>query len=143
MSTALRIFFRKWSGDKSIFPVFFFGISRIFWELHYNTKIKIFRNFRSTWRSGGNLMLKELQNTGNLMLLKELQNTNAYGIFYHYHMLLNKFAKLSKARRDHWSLIIEDHKSLMNVWPPQKKFKLKKFKVKKFQSWEISMSGKV
>ena len=55
----------------------------------------------------------------------------------------NKFAKLSKARRDHWSLIIEDRKSLMKVGPPQKKLKLKKFKVKKFLSWEISMSEKV
>ena len=44
----------------------------------------------------------------------------------------NKFAKLSKARRDHWSLIIEDHKSLMKVGPP------KKIKVEKVQSQEIS-----
>jgi len=51
----------------------------------------------------------------------------------------NEFAKLSKARRDHWSLLIEDHKSLMKVGPPQKYFKLKKFKVKKFLSWEISV----
>ena len=34
----------------------------------------------------------------------------------------NKFAKLSKARRDHRSLLIEDHKSLMKVGPPQKIF---------------------
>ena len=44
---------------------------------------------------------------------------------YHYVLLmnqeLNKFAKLSKTRRDHRSLIIEDHKSLMKVGPPQKK----------------------
>ena len=40
----------------------------------------------------------------------------------------------AKARRDHWSLIIEDHKSLMKVGPPQTNFKLKKFKVNKFLS---------
>ena len=51
----------------------------------------------------------------------------------------NKFAKLSKARRDHWSLLIEAQKSLMKVGPPQKCFKLKKFKVKKFLSREISV----
>ena len=37
----------------------------------------------------------------------------------------NKFAKLSKARRDHGSWIIEDHKSLMKVGPPNKNLKLK------------------
>ena len=55
----------------------------------------------------------------------------------------NKFAKLSKARRDHWSLIIEDHKSLIRLDHFKKKIKLKKFKVKKFLSKEISMSEKV
>ena len=45
----------------------------------------------------------------------------------------NKFAKLSKARRDHWSLLIEDHKSFMKVGPP------KKNKVEKVKSQEISM----
>ena len=44
----------------------------------------------------------------------------------------NKFAKLSKARRDHWSLIIEDRKSLMKVGPPKKNWSWKSSKSRNF-----------
>ena len=46
-------------------------------------------------------------------------------------MMFNKNYYL-RTRRDHCSLIIEDHNSLMKVGPP------KKFKLKKVQSQEIS-----
>ena len=57
-----------------------------------------------------------------------VQKTSCHG--NRFILITNKFAKLSKARRYHWSLIIEDHKSLMKVGTPQKNLKLKKFKVK-------------
>ena len=46
----------------------------------------------------------------------------------------NKFAKLSKARRDHWSLIIEDHKSLMKAGPPKKILSWKSSKSRNFST---------
>ena len=90
-----------------------------------------------------NMEIKETSKERN-SLEEKMPNISIFqSITPYYHTIFkpdsqyNKFAKLSKARRDHWPLLIEDHKSLMKVGTPQKYFKLKKFKVKKFLSGKV------